>query len=141
LYFYQKACLLTAWLLALTASIGSLISSEIIALPVCHLCWYQRIGIFPLALILGIACYREENHVIPYVIALPVISGLLALYQYLQQMIPGFAPIDLCGLGPSCADIHWMALGFITLPLLSFITSVMIALLLWWAGHRACASS
>lgn len=122
-----------AWLLSIAGLILSLVLSNIYQWPICHLCWYQRMCLYPLVLILGIACFREDHQIGIYSIPLTLVGGVLALYQYLEQMIPGFAPIDVCGSGPSCSNIHMKLLGFITLPLISLSGFILIAILLWIA--------
>lgn len=119
-----------AWIIAVVALVVSLYSSEILEMPVCHLCWYQRIALYPLAIILGIAAYYNDHEIFKYTLPLSLIAMLLAFYQYLTQMIPGFSPIEWCGVGPSCAAIHFKLLGFITYPLLSFSAALSITLLL-----------
>ena|SRR3990167_2464806 len=119
-----------AWLIAVVSLLVTLYSSEVLHMPVCHLCWYQRIALYPLSIILGIAAYYNDTKICKYALPLAIISMLFALYQYLMQMIPGFAPIELCGVGPSCAETHFKLLGFMTYPLLSFMAALFIAILL-----------
>jgi disulfide bond formation protein DsbB len=124
--FFRHYALYFAWLIALTCLLGSLYSSEILKMPVCLLCWYQRIALYPLALILGIATYRDDRAVIHYALPLSLLAMLIALYQYLMQMFPTLFPLQLCGLGPSCYAMHFKLLGFITYPFLSLLTAVLI---------------
>ena len=125
--FTQKYGLYFAWLIALLALMGSLYSSVILHLPVCDLCWYQRVCIYPLVIILGIATYRHDLAIIKYAIPLAILGALFALYQYLEQMIPGFSPLALCSpTGPDCSHIHFKWLGFITYPFISLIACVGI---------------
>lgn len=128
----KKHSLYFAWLISLIGTLSALYASEILQWPVCNLCWYQRICLFPLAIILGIACFREDREIARYTLPLTIIGALFALYQYLEQMIPGFSPINVCGLGPSCADTQMKLFGFITfafLSLCSFIaTTIFLAL-------------
>jgi len=131
----QQWCLFIAWIIALLSMIITLYASRALSIPVCHLCWYQRICIYPLVIILGIATFRNDASIILYSIPLAALGALFALYQYLQQMIPGFAPIDVCGLGPNCSNIHIKLLGFITYPFLSIIACIMIIVLLMLAKH------
>lgn len=119
-----------AWVIALCSLIISLYSSEVLKMPVCHLCWYQRCCLYPLAIILGIAAYYNDNAIYRYTLPLAIIAMLFALYQYLLQMIPNFAPIELCGLGPSCSETSFKIWGFVTYPLLSFLAALLIAVLL-----------
>lgn len=51
---------MSAWLLSVVATAGALFIGEVMGMTPCVLCWYQRIAMFPLAVILGVACYREE---------------------------------------------------------------------------------
>lgn len=125
--------LLAAWLIALVATLGALYSSEILKMPVCTLCWDQRVFIFPLAIQLGIATFRNDYAFAIYAIPLAALGALIALYHYLIQKIPALAPYTPCRIdasGISCEHIDWQLWGFITLPLLSFIACVMIIILL-----------
>lgn len=122
-----------AWLIALTACLGTLYASEIANLPVCILCWYQRIAIYPLVFILGIGVYCNDTACIRYALPFPLIGLMFALYQYAEQMIPGFSPIQLCSQGVACSDTHMKFAGFITLPFLSAIACLLILLLLLFA--------
>lgn len=128
-------CLFVAWCIALLAMSVSLYGSEVLHLSVCHLCWYQRICLYPLVLVLGVAVFRGDAAVVPYAIGLPIVGGVFALYQYLEQMIPGFAPIKMCVAGGDCSEIHFQWLGFITYPLLSLFACVAIIILLLMVRH------
>ncbi len=119
-----------AWLIALIATLASLYMSVLQNLPVCDLCWYQRICIYPLVILLGVAAYRDDTGVIIYALPLTILGFLFSLYQYLEQMIPGFSPIALCGPGVDCSAIHVRFLGFITLPFLGMIATAAIAFFL-----------
>lgn len=132
----KRLSLLLAWLIALTALIITLYSSEIKNLPVCHLCWYQRIGMYPLTVLLAIALFRDDLSIYIYAIPLALITAVFAFYQYLLQMFPKFAPISFCTAGPSCSDIHLQLFGFITFPFLSFIAAFAIIILLVISKHR-----
>ncbi len=127
----RQFSLFAAWLIALVALLGTLYASEIRDIPVCPLCWYQRISIYPLTLILGIATYRNDIQIAVYAIPLAVIGAFFAAYQYAEQMIPGFAPIDFCRMGSTeCSNIHFKLFGFITFPFLSLIGCLVIILLM-----------
>lgn len=134
--FIRQSSLYIAWLIAIVALVVSVYSSEALNMAVCHLCWYQRVCIYPLALILGVAAYCDDSSVVKYALPLAFIGMVLGIYQYIQQMIPGFAPIHLCGAhgGPDCATIHFRWLGFITYPFISFIGSFVICVLLIMAS-------
>lgn len=126
----KKNALYFAWLLSLIGTLLSLFLSEMLHWPICALCWYQRICLYPLAIILGIACFRSDNKIAIYTLPLAMLGILFAGYQYLEQMIPGFSPIDVCGAGPNCSHIDWIWGGFMTLPLISGGGFILISLCL-----------
>ncbi len=136
----QQLCLLLAWLIALLAMGTTLYASEVLHYPVCKLCWYQRICLYPLVLILGIGAYRNEKAAIRYALPLSLLGSGIACYQYLLQMIPGWEGLGVCGAGPNCADIHLKIFGVITFPLLSFLVflalSVTLFLTRWGSQTR-----
>lgn len=119
-----------AWLVALTATLGSLYFSEVRHFVPCTLCWYQRILMYPLAIVLGIASYRQDGAVRGYVLPLSVLGMGFATYHVLEQNIAGFGAPALCRAGVPCSlhYIHW--LGFITIPVLSLTAFTLITLFL-----------
>lgn len=126
----RQFALLLAWLITVIALLATLYSSIVSLLPVCHLCWYQRICIYPLVIILGIGSFVDDRKSAVYALPLSLIACILALYQYILQWFPQFEAIGVCGLGPKCSDVHFKYLGFITYPFLSLIASIVISLLL-----------
>ncbi len=124
------------WLLSLGAMLVTLYLSEFRAWPICHLCWYQRMCLYPQIVLLGMAVYRQKNDIIPYSIALLALGFLLSAYQTLEQYIPALQSIGVCGQGPSCSTMHMQWLGFITLPMLSCAGFLVIIALLVWAKKR-----
>lgn len=128
-----------AWLIACLATLGSLYFSEIRHLEPCHLCWYQRICIYPLTIILGMAIYRQFWGIIPYVFPLVVIGLFVASYQIIIQQVPSWQPIELCGAGPSCSEKLDIGLGPITIPMLSAVAYLFILIFLgytWYDENR-----
>ncbi|MDP3540925.1 MAG: disulfide bond formation protein B [Elusimicrobiota bacterium] len=125
-----------AWLVAACATLGALFFGEVMKLPPCSLCWYQRIFMFPLALILPIGLFPLDRKVIRYALPLAVIGGMFAVFHLL--LIAGVIPesIKPCSRGVPCSEnvIEWF--GFITIPLLSAAASAVIVVLLALAGLR-----
>lgn len=120
-----------AWLIAFFAMFLTLIASEILHWRACPLCWYQRVAIYPLVILLGRAAYRNETLIVPYATPFTVIGFLFAVYQYAEQMIPGFAPIDFCSnSGVSCTETPIKLFGFITIPLMSAVACAVMFFLL-----------
>jgi disulfide bond formation protein DsbB len=122
--------LLAAWLIALCASLGALFIGEVLGQAPCHLCWFQRAFMFPLAVILLAACIRSDVGVWRYALPLAVIGGLVALYHTLLHI--GFIPepIVQCGAGPSCSSAAMTLFGWLSIPALSLAAFSAIGVLL-----------
>jgi disulfide bond formation protein DsbB len=116
---------------ALLATVGSLYLSQIVHLPPCLLCWYQRICMYPLVIILGVGILRKDKNLYQYALPLAVIGWVIALYHSLLQwkIIPdSLAP---CVQGVSCTTVQVHLLGFITIPFMSLVAfSIIIAALI-----------
>ncbi|WP_409294964.1 disulfide oxidoreductase [Peribacillus sp. SCS-26] len=111
---------------AVIAMFGSLYFSEIKGYEPCELCWYQRILMYPLTVLLGMAVARKDYRISLYSLVLSGIGGLIALYHYLIQKVAFFTDsAPACGRVPCTSDyINW--LGFITIPLLAFTAFIII---------------
>lgn len=110
--------LLAAWVIALAASLTVLFIGEVMGQTPCTLCWYQRIAMFPLAVILGIAAWRGElaawRYALPIALAGLLVAGFHTLLYF--GIVPeGIAP---CGAGPSCTDAEMTVFG-LAIPALS----------------------
>lgn len=107
------------WLLALVATAGSLFLSEVMDFAPCVLCWYQRIPMYALVVVLGMGLYTRDTGVYKYAQSLAVIGLAIAVYHCLLYL--GFIPKGMipCGPGPSCADQKLELWGFVTIPLMS----------------------
>lgn len=119
-----------AWLVASVSTLGALFFGEVMQLPVCVLCWYQRICLFPLALILPFGLFPLDHKVVRYALSLAAPGWLFAVFHLL--LASGVIPkrIQPCTQGVPCSDtvIEWF--GFVTIPLLSVVAfSIIIALL------------
>jgi disulfide bond formation protein DsbB len=123
--------LFLAWLVALISSLGALFIGEVMGQMPCLLCWYQRIAMFPLAIILGIACLANDCTIWRYTLPLAGLGGALALWHSLLYL--GIFPeeIEPCGQGISCSGADMTILGGVPLPLLSLGAFVAILLLLF----------
>jgi disulfide bond formation protein DsbB len=133
LSFFQQYGLYFAWLVSLVATGGSLYFSEVLGYVPCTLCWYQRILMYPLIILLGIASYRSDRSIIPYILPLSIIGGSISLFHFLEQKIPWLATVAECTVGIPCSKdyINWF--GFITIPLLALVAFMLITLCLFLA--------
>lgn len=125
----KKYSLYFAWVIALIGFIFSVYYGEILHIEPCRLCWYQRIALFPLALILGIAIYREDRAVFIYAIPLSIFGGIVALYQSLSIHFPILQGALECG--KECVKPIFILWGVITFPDLSFAAFLLISWLLF----------
>lgn len=126
-----------AWIIAIVATVGSLYFSEVRLFVPCALCWYQRILMYPLTLILGVATYRQDGRAFAYSLPLSVLGMLVALYHVLHQKIPGFGSAAVCRGGVACdmQYINW--LGFISIPVLALTAFTLITVLLLVSRSQA----
>jgi disulfide bond formation protein DsbB len=124
--------LLLAWVAALIATIGSLYFSEVLHYIPCTLCWYQRIFMYPLAIILGIAFYQNDKGITKYALPLSIVGMVISGYHTVLQKVPYLQQFEMCTSGVPCSEDYLNWLGFITIPMLAFIafTIITISLLL-----------
>ncbi|MDQ8739124.1 disulfide oxidoreductase [Paenibacillus sp. LHD-38] len=126
----RQYSLYMAWIVAVVATLGSLYFSEIRGFIPCELCWYQRILMYPLSLVLGIAAFYDEFKIKKYVLPLSIMGIIVSTFHYMEQKIPGFAAIKPCTQGVPCniAYINWFS--FVTIPFLALIAFILITLLM-----------
>jgi len=126
-----------AWIIALIATVGSLFFSEVMQLPPCVLCWYQRIAMYPLIIIIAVGIVMRDTRMKFY--ALPICLIGLAISIYHNLLYYGIVPesITPCQQGISCTSrqIEWF--GFITIPLMALAAFTIITLcLLFYKSER-----
>lgn len=122
------------WVIASVSTLGAMFFSEVMELPPCVLCWYQRIFMFPLVLLLPVGLFPFDRKIVRYALPLSLVGWLISFFHLL--LVSGYIPesITPCTQGVSCKEVQIEWLGFVTIPLLSFVAfSVMIALLI--AAH------
>jgi disulfide bond formation protein DsbB len=131
--------LLAVWLLAMASTLAALFIGEVMGKTPCVLCWFQRICMFPLAVLLTIACYRSDFAVWIYALPLAVIGWAIALGHTL--LFIGLIPEDLkpCSAGTSCSGADMLIFGNLPLPLISLIAFSAIVLLLILIRRRTLA--
>ena len=124
----------TLWLaggVALVATVGSLYLSETVGLIPCKLCWYQRIAMYPLSVILLIAAFRRDNGIRIYAATLAVIGAGIAAYHRFLQAFPQFDTGSCSATGPSCSSPLILEFGFVTIPYMALSAFLLILALLW----------
>src|SRR3989338_9999576 len=126
----QNILYAAAWIQALIGTVGSLFFSEVLGYPPCILCWYQRIALYPLVLILAVAILKNDKKAYQYVLPLTLTGTLISLYQNLlyYKLIP--ENIQPCQAGISCTTKYIEWFGFITIPLLALLAFIFIDVLM-----------
>lgn len=120
-------------LVALVATAGSLYFSEVANFAPCDLCWYQRILMYPLVVVLGVAAYEGRSGVWKTGLPLSVLGTGVAAYHTYIQLSPAGAVTE-CVIGVGCTSVYW-EVGPFTIPRLSLLAFVLVT-----AGLAAVAS-
>ena len=130
--------LFLSWVIALASTLGVLFIGEIMGQEPCVLCWYQRAFMFPLAVVLGVACYLSDPGIWRYALPLAVFGWAVAAYHTL--LVAGViqeAPVP-CGEGVSCTSADMTIFGVVPIPLLSVgaFSAIIVLLLIFRKGFK-----
>ncbi|HVQ44082.1 MAG TPA: disulfide oxidoreductase [Candidatus Saccharimonadia bacterium] len=125
-----------AWTIVALSVAMSLYFSDIRGFVPCNLCWYARILMYPLVVIIGVGILRRERHWVAYAVPLVGAGWLLELYHSLLQW--GIVPETLarCIATVPCTTKYINYFGFITIPFLGLLAFTAIGVCLW-LYHRA----
>ncbi|MEY3589179.1 MAG: hypothetical protein RJA47_1775 [Actinomycetota bacterium] len=125
-------------LLAGTAMVGSLYFSEAANYAPCKLCWYQRVCMYPIAIVSLVAVVRRESApkvrtLAPYVLTLSVLGMLVSTYHYVLEWYPQLET-SVCSLDVPCTTVWFREFGFLTLSGMAWVafaavTAVMLVVL------------
>ena len=124
----------TLWLaagVAIIATMGSLYLSEVVHLIPCKLCWYQRIAMYPLAVILPIAAFRNDGRARLYAATIATIGAVIAGYHRVIQAYPTLDTGSCSATGPSCSSPLIEKFGFVTIPYMALSAFLLILALLY----------
>ncbi len=119
-----------SWAIALASFVGSVYFAEVMGIPRCVLCWWQDIFMYPLVLIIGVGILRKDRSLASYVLPLSIVGLAIALYQNLLVWHVISESLAPCVAGVSCVTQTFVALNFITIPLLSLVAFSLITLLM-----------
>jgi disulfide bond formation protein DsbB len=120
------------FVVALTATLGSLFYSEIVGWTPCKLCWLERIFMYPLTIILGIAAWRKDEKVGIYVLPMAAIGALISLIHYPQQIMTNFN-FTSCAAegGTSCGFKYSLSYGYVTIPMMALTAFIIVGILVY----------
>jgi disulfide bond formation protein DsbB len=111
------------------ATLGSLYLSEAAHLIPCTLCWYQRIAMYPLALILTIAALRREGMIRIYATVIAVVGAVIAAYHYLIQWFPNLEGTS-CTTSVPCTGVWFRVFGFVSIPYMALSAFLLVLVLM-----------
>lgn len=131
----NNARVLLAWIVAIIATLGSLYFSEIAGFIPCKLCWFQRILMYPLVIILGVGYYKSDSGIKHYALPLSIVGIVVSAVHYLHQKTELFDQVVKCTDGIPCSGEYINWLGFITIPLLAFTAFTIITGLLLYRNN------
>lgn len=127
-----------SWAIAIIATLGSLFFSEVKGYIPCTLCWYSRILMYPLVVILGISAVRKDYGQARYVLPLSMLGVAVASFHYALQKTSWFDSAGhFCSVGSCTAQyINWF--GFMTIPFLALVAFIAITVLQWfiWSASK-----
>ena len=125
---------------ALTCTLGSLYLSEVAKFPPCILCWYQRIAMYPLVVVLGVAALRRDRSVAWYGVPLAVVGLGISIYHYLVERFPDSVSFS-CSADVPCSTVWVWKFHFLSIPAMAGIGfAAIISLLLLGASSGAVAA-
>lgn len=109
-----------AFLIALAATLSALFVGEVLGKMPCTFCWYQRIAMFPLVVVLGVAALRDDPGVrLPAAILALAGIGVAAWHSALFARLIPQAITPCTRDGPSCTDAAAQIVLGLPLPYLS----------------------
>jgi disulfide bond formation protein DsbB len=119
-----------AWIVATVATLGSLYYSERAGFVPCELCWYQRIVMYPLVIVLGVAVLRRDRAVWITTSVFVAIGAPLSLYHWLVERVPAFEESSSCSATAPCSAPWFEKLGFVTLAWMAMSAFLLIGVLM-----------
>lgn len=118
-----------AWTVAFVATVGSLIYSEVIGFIPCRLCWFQRIAMYPMAVVLLVGAIRKELIARFYALPLALIGLGISIWHYIIQVFPQLEGGSCDPIAP-CSSRYVEVFGFISIPFMAGAGFTLIAVLL-----------
>jgi disulfide bond formation protein DsbB len=132
-----------AWAFALVSTLGSLYFSQIANFVPCELCWFQRIAMYPMVIILLVSALRRDIRAgVQYAFLFPIIGILISLYHIYIEQNPSAAP-KACSIGGASCVTKWInKFGYITIPVLAAtaFAAIITLLALAWSRRQTAAT-
>ena len=119
-----------AWVVALTCTLGSLYLSEIAHFIPCKLCWYQRIAMYPLAVLLLVAAIKRNTEIARATLPLIAIGGAISTYHYVLERFPSMAGAATCDPAAPCTVVWIWRFHYLSIPAMALSGFLLIATLI-----------
>lgn len=126
--FVTSKKVLVFTLMALGAMTGSLIYSAGIGYEPCNLCWWQRIFMYPIAVLGAVSLFGKKTLDLSYVWVLTILGTIFSLYHNFIYYT-GYSPLP-CSASASCTARYVFEYGFMTIPLMALLFFVSLILVL-----------
>lgn len=126
-----------SWVTALVSTLSAIFIGEVLGQTPCVLCWYQRIFMFPLVWVLGVASYRGHFGSWRYALPLALVGGGFAGYHTLLYWRVIEPEIVACSAEASCSGAGMTIFGSVPLPLLSLLAFALIVVSLLLVRHHS----
>lgn len=129
--FFDENAVLLSCIVAIGSVFGSLFFSNIAQLEPCILCWWQRILLYPQALLLLVALIARKDDVKKYCLTLSGVGALVSAYHtYLQFGGTALGDCSASG-GVSCEHVYFVYYGYVTIPTMALTAFALILLFMW----------
>jgi len=129
--YIKKYALGVTFLFSGSGMVLTLVYSDVFGFIPCGLCWFERICLYPIALLSGIALFKKETATTDYILSLSIVGAAVALYHhYIQMGGSQFLACPAVGEGADCAKRIIFEFGYITFPLMAFSLFVFIGIVM-----------
>lgn len=108
-----------AFVVAAVGTGGSLFFSEIAGFVPCDLCWFQRICMYPLSILLLLAAARGDHAFARYLLPFPLVGAGVSVFHLLVENQVVAEPAA-CKIGGAGCAVKWIdEFGYVTIPTLA----------------------
>lgn len=119
--FLDKRALLLALIVPLASMVGSLFYSDYAGFAACNLCWYARVLFYPQVIVAFVAILTKDRKALTYILWLSILGAALTAFHYYGQMFNASAlPCGVNAAVSACAQRPFVALGYVTIPMMAF---------------------
>jgi disulfide bond formation protein DsbB len=119
-----------AWVVALVCTVGSLYLSEVVHFIPCKLCWYQRIAMYPLVVLLLVAAITHGREIARATLPLIAIGSAISIYHYLLERFPSMAGSGSCDPAAPCTVVWIWRFHYLSIPAMALSGFLLIATLI-----------